>query len=123
MTPEQLLFVALFAVVALANLIARWLKARRERRPPAETEEIDQVRAMPRRLPPRVVITAPEARRPPTPAPTDTTTPPVARPARRLPRLRLGGPSDLRRAIVLMTVLGPCRGREGERGGPAIGPR
>jgi len=124
-TPEQLLFFALFVVVALANLIARWLKARMQRRQAAETEQPRPVREIPRRLPPRVVITAPEAWRPPTTAPTAITTPPLARPVRRPPRLRLGGPPDLRRAIMLMTVLGPCRGREGESGGPtdAIGPR
>jgi len=122
-TPEQLLFFALFVVIALANLIARALKARLARRQAAETEQPRPVREIPRRLPPRVVITAPEWR-PPTTAPTAITTPPVARPVRRRPRLRLGGPPDLRRAIVLMTVLGPCRALERE-GSPtgAVGPR
>lgn len=124
MTPEQLLFFALIVVVALANLIARWLKARMERRRAVETKEPEQVREVPRRLPPRVVVSAPEARRPPAPGPIAAPTPPLPRPVRRPPRFRLDRPTDLRRAIVLMTVLGPCRALERE-GGPtgAVGQR
>jgi hypothetical protein len=50
---------------------------------------------LPRADPPHVALNVPEK------------TPPAV-PARRH-RTRLGPPSELRRAVVLMTVLGPCR--------------
>jgi len=112
---EQLLLLALFLLVVLSGLLARWLKARMEASPPAETRPPDGVTvrrpqrplgepAMPVRVPP-VAYAQPS---PPLPVETQ----------RRSPQPRLGGPSDLRRAIVLMAVLGPCRALEREEPSP-----
>ncbi|HSE91882.1 MAG TPA: hypothetical protein VLF19_01145 [Methylomirabilota bacterium] len=105
---EQILLLALFVVGALASQLARWLKARR----PAEAEPAEGVEALPPRARPRQV----------TPVPVETSPLPDVRllapappsPPRRPPRSRLGRPSDLRGAIVLMAVLGPCRALEHE---------
>jgi hypothetical protein len=108
---EQLLLLALFLLVAFAGSLARWLKARMGAPPPAETRPPDAVSVRRPQLPPgeptRPVWTPPGASaRPSPPLPVET--------RRRSPRPRLGGPSDLRRAIVLMAVLGPCRALEHE---------
>ena len=52
------------------------------------------------------------------PAPAAPVAPPRRRPYTR--RNLLGSRSDLRKAIVLMTVLGPCRGAESAQRGQAI---
>jgi hypothetical protein len=111
MAPEQLLFFALFLVVALANLIARWIAARAERRRRAEAKDRGEIARQLRRPPRRREAPPPEpAWIPPPPRPV------TAEPARRAParrrRVRLGAAPDLRRAIVLMTVLGPPRALE-----------
>lgn len=108
---EQLLLLALFLLVAFAGSLARWLKARMEAPPPAETRPADgvTVRGPQRPLgePAMSVRTPPVAyAQPSPPSPVET--------RRRAPRPRLGGPSDLRRGIVLMAVLGPCRALEHE---------
>jgi hypothetical protein len=108
---EQVLLLALFLLVALASTIARWLKSRLEPRPPAEPTRPTEVAGRPRPAGPREVMLIPT---PPTPAETRPRKPePSVRP-RRPPRPRLGRPADLRRAIVLMAVLGPCRALERE---------
>lgn len=124
MAPEQLLVFLLIAAVWLAGAIAQWLKARREQqsRPRAETEPREPVRELEERLPPRVrTIPAEVSRRPRAALAVPAERPPSAvaaaapvrpLPARRRARVSLGGAADLRRAVVLMTVLGPCRALE-----------
>jgi hypothetical protein len=107
---EQVLLLALFLLVALASSIARWLKSRLEPRP-AEPARPTEVAGRPRQGGTREVMLIPT---PPTPADTRPRAPAPSVPPRRTPRPRLGRPSDLRRAIVLMAVLGPCRALEDE---------
>lgn len=177
MAPEQLFFFAIFLMLALFNLFARWIRGRMGQRP-AEPEERQgppreepgyEIREMPapREMPPPREVPPPREmpRRgdfPPlrqTPPPRETSRPPEphrlpprARPRRpvsleemaaRSPmsleetgpaatriaaaprsatvhrprsRLRLGDRAELRRAILLRTILGPPRGMEdGER--------
>lgn len=112
---EQWLFFAIFIAVGLFNLLGRWLKRRMEeqarqnapaeprveRFPEIEIREMPAPRRMPAPPPPEPVAPAVPARRP------------AVREVARVPT-RLGGRTDLRRAIVLMSVLGPCRGLESE---------
>jgi hypothetical protein len=117
---EQLLLLALFLLVALASSLARWLKTRMADHLPAETR------------PPHGVIVRRPPHPPGEPATSVSTPPPVpsVRPAPPLPAetrrgaapSRLGDRSDLRRAIVLMAVLGPCRALEREESSRAPGP-
>jgi hypothetical protein len=119
---EQLLLIAIFLLVGLINMIIRQLRQRAQAPgPPAEPAEPEDVSwpapsRMPE-LPPaaRVILPVPLAEpsvpavrpmRPPAPAP------PALR--RRRDHRRLGSRADVRRAIVAMTVLGPCRAREHE---------
>jgi hypothetical protein len=108
---EQLIVLAVFLLVPLVNLLARWLRQRGEAppRPPAEIPH--QPEPVPFRLPPTVRLAEPvtpqreEQVTRPRPAP-----PPAL--LRRQPRLRISDPEDVRYAVMLMAVLGPCRGLE-----------
>jgi hypothetical protein len=114
--PEQLLLFALFLLVALANYIARLLRTRQAPRRRVETEEPPPPPPLGR---PRREAESTPARKPPA-MPVAGPAPAAPPPARRPSRFRSGDPRDLRRAIVWMTVLGPCRARGGE---DALGPR
>jgi len=114
MSIEQLLPLLLFAGLALINFVVRLLRRRSEPTPPPETAPAPPRPAAPARievepLPRRPkLMTLPEVaavRRPPPPL-----APPV--PLRR-GRVRLGGPADLRRAVVLLTILGPPAADDG----------
>jgi hypothetical protein len=118
--PEQILFLALFLLVVLVNLVARWLRGRGERRPRVEAERPREIREGPRRVPPRPAVPTPEISRAPAPVAAPAPAPPA--PVRRPPRFRLGGVADVRRGIMLMTVLGPCRALEPEDRGVAGAP-
>jgi len=117
--PEQLLLLLLFVLVPLFNLLVRWLqrRAREQRRPaPAEppmAQPVAREEWPSTRMPPRTRVIAPalpqetprkEARRRAPPAPT-------SRPVYRRPA-PLGGRAAVRRAIIAMNILGPCRGLE-----------
>jgi hypothetical protein len=111
LTPEQLLLLAIFLLVPLLNLTARWLRRRLARHAPPsrEAEAVAEQAGAP---PP------PRSRRgtagPGPPPEQPRRRPPPAPPApgpRRRPGA-LGGPRGLRRAIVMMTILGPCRALE-----------
>jgi hypothetical protein len=104
MSGEQLLFIVLFVLIPLFNVLAKLLRKRR----PAPPVPEERVTALP---PPRVLHPVPA----PSPLPARVTR---AGPAevqaverrRRVPyRLRS---TDVRRGIVLMTILGPCRALE-----------
>ena len=103
---------------------------------PARRKDVEDFEDLRRRFPPsRPVPTPPRAPEPVTlesvapervrlervvpaltvPLPSAIATEPVTAatrrlaPVRRRSRFRVGGPAELRRAVVLMTVLGPCR--------------
>jgi hypothetical protein len=109
MTRQQLILVIGMALVLLFNFF-RHLRQRRlenqraARREPAVSE---RPRVVPQ-PPPVVLPQRPPPARVLTPAPRE-----VARAASR-PRTRapFGGKRAVRRAIVLMSILGPCRARE-----------
>jgi len=108
MSGEQLFFLAAVVLVALFNFVRQILAQRRQPpEPPQDVPAEEEVRA-PGRLrafPPRAA--RPEPRRTPlSPAPPA----PPERPRRR--RRLFAGRRDARRGIVLVTVLGPCRGIE-----------
>jgi hypothetical protein len=110
-TFEQILLLLLFVGVPLLNLLVRWLKrARAQSRPfppepgaPAaearEERRPTSVRPQTRALDPILVRADPRE------AP--TASPPLAVVRRGRP---LGGRAGVRRAVVAMTILGPCRG-------------
>lgn len=108
MTLEQILFLLIFLLIPVLNFLARAL--RRHVWPPAPEDE-----APPGRSP----EPAPRASARPTPPPrvrerpreVPPLAPPAAAPAPRSKRARLDT-GDVRRAIVLMAILGPCQGVE-----------
>jgi hypothetical protein len=102
--PEQIWILLLFLLVVLFNLITGFLNRRRERDATDEEKKGPQVAPPSRRAPPRVVATPPRIDVSPPPAP-------AVHPKPRRTTLRRG---DLRRAIVLMTLLGPPRAFDDE---------
>jgi hypothetical protein len=111
---EQLIFLAIFVMLPLAQVLFRWVQRRlREAGRPADggagggAEPVVPARPGTTRELPRAA--AAPVRPPVSPAALPAAAP--AAPARR-GRFRgpLGGRRDLRRAIVLMTILGECRG-------------
>ncbi|HEU4370939.1 MAG TPA: hypothetical protein VFV05_22180 [Methylomirabilota bacterium] len=110
MSIEQLFFIALFVAIAIFNLLRQ---ARSRRRAPDDTDGAPPAEPGPARIPPRVVIARPPSpvvtRRPAADLPGATAAPPERR---RRGRRRLRNRRDARRGIVLITVLGPCRGLE-----------
>ena len=109
MSVEQLLFLVLFVLLPLLNMLR---KALRNRRPAPPVPEAGRVEPMPvRRPPPMVLHPVPELVRPPARATTAERRPVQAAEQRRRTAF---SPSDIRRGIVIMTLLGPCRALEPE---------
>lgn len=105
-SPEQIAVLIVLILWPLLSFLGRWMKRRAESRAPVE-EPPARVRER-ARLP---VARPPAARAPERLSPRSE--PPVmVTPPRRRRRSVLGSPRDLRRAIVVMTVLGPCRALE-----------
>ena len=114
--PEQIGVFLLFIAFVVFNLIAGAVNRRRQRAAAEKQKQLPPPRApVPLTLPPRVVVRPPSIEEAPPPPVV------VRRPAtrgrlpvqgRRRLELRRG---DLRRAIVLMTVLGPPRALEHEQ--------
>jgi hypothetical protein len=109
MTREHLLILVVLAFVLLINLIVRLLRRRAAGEAPrARESEESAVPPRPQRLPPAIaprrVHEAPGA------APVPRAVPSVTPPAR--VRAPVGGLHAVRRGIVLMTILGPCRALE-----------
>jgi hypothetical protein len=100
---EQLLLLLLFIVLPLLN----WLLQRARRRVQSELPEYESVpqmgQQMPRRPPPP---DEPLRERPRADSAPATPVPPRRRSG---PRALLRTPGDRRRAIIIMTVMGPCR--------------
>ena len=130
MPVEQLLVLALFVLAALAQLL--YARFRRGRGDEAAGTNRSGARD---RIPGPSAEPAPIPGRPPGPR-TDRARGPRPTPAapagtRPIMRSRLGTLQDVRRGIVLMTVLGPCRALEAappnprspERGTPHEGDR
>jgi hypothetical protein len=113
-SPDHLLVLAVFLLVALLNVLValwrRWQRASPAARPlePIAPETPAQA------TPPRSVQAFPVGR-----PRRETGVPVEAAPGsrRRPPSARLG-PRDVRRAVVLMAILGPCRALE-PQGPPA----
>jgi hypothetical protein len=103
LTLQQLLLLAVIVLVPLLNLLLRWLQRRMEAAAPASPGP-EAAGPLPG-LPPRA------ERREPLPA---VELPRVAARARRRPRptAPIGTLPEIRRAVVMMTVLGPCRALE-----------
>jgi hypothetical protein len=108
--PEQLILLLVFLLVPLFNLLVRWLqrRARGQRGP----EPVVREERAPTAMPPRVRVIKP--------ALADETLHREAAPRKASPgprpvhrrRAPLGGRVAARRAVVVMTILGPCRGLE-----------
>lgn len=108
---EQLLIFALFLLVLLFRSFFADLLKKRQRAAPREVEpEVPAVPPRVRTLPPPPVARPPVPREGPRGMPLPTVGPPVAT-HRRAPS-RLGSLREVRRGIVLMTILGPCRALE-----------
>jgi hypothetical protein len=110
MSFEQILFLAVFVLVPLLNLLRRALARHAQRAAPPELAPTapDAAAEQPLRVS--------SARTRPGPVrgqSTSAQTPPTqVSGARRRPRVHLRGAHEVRRAVILMAVLGPCRGRE-----------
>jgi hypothetical protein len=108
MSVEQLLFLVLFVVLPLLNMLR---KALRKRPPAPPLPEARREEPRPLLPPPMVLHPVPELARPPARA-TTTERRPVQSAEQR--RRAAFGPGDIRRGIVIMTILGPCRALEPE---------
>ncbi len=107
MSVEQLLFLVLFVLIPLFNILRRVLT----KRPPPVPAPV-RVEPMPALPPRRELLPVPALAHPPARETTAERRPaPVAEPRRRKPYLHS---SDVRRGIVIMTILGPCRALEPE---------
>jgi hypothetical protein len=115
--PEELVLLLVFVVVPLLNLALRWLQQRGRKRAARPPEPAPGEARIPSPMP-RVRVVEPSLPREGPAAPPRVPLSPQGRgqgEGRSLPPL--GGPAALRRAIVVMTLLGPCRGLE-ERQAP-----
>ena len=112
--PVELLYILGFVAVVLFNIFAQRAARRRQQEeaahapaepPVAEDAPLEDIWGRKPAPPPLApVIVAP----PPLPAPSAPSVPQRAHPVRAL----LREPRDLRRAVILMMVLGPCRAQE-----------
>jgi hypothetical protein len=111
MTIEQLLLFVLFLLVPLLQFIGRWLQRdaeQRRRRDDGKRRVLEPVSRPTRSQ--RGVASSRGAESPTFAESRDVT---AVVPRRRRQDLRLSGPADARRGVVLMTILGPCRALEG----------
>ena len=108
MSVEQLLFLVLFVLLPLLNMLR---KALRNRRPAPPVPEARREEPRPVLPPPMVLHPVPALARPPARATTVERRPVQAAEQRRRTAF---SPSDIRRGIVIMTILGPCRALEPE---------
>lgn len=108
---EQLVLIAVFVLIPLLSVLGRWLRERAGKtrpRGPGPPAPVTEVTPPPLGLPPRarrVEPVLPAARLP-------RTAPPAAVDRRPRASALLGGPAGMRRAVVAMTILGPCRALE-----------
>jgi len=109
MTLEQLLLLLLFVVIPLLNFLRRVRAQRRQAKVPAEVGRAPATEMEPAPLPPVVVRARPPEALPAAVVRSASTLRPDRRPRGRWP---VEGVGAARRGIVLMMVLGPCRGLE-----------
>jgi hypothetical protein len=114
MLEQLLLFVLILFALLLRPLLpflTDWLK-RREHDMPSEGEPEASPVLRPERTVPRPLVARPPVvlRGGPRDRPVPTVGPPVV--PRRRARSHLGSLQEVRRGIVLMTILGPCRALE-----------
>lgn len=105
MRTESVLFLAVFVLIALLIAAARWILREIERSERQRAQEADLVPGEPAARPEAV----------PGEQPAGGERQPERKPARVTRRRVLAHPStpeEFRRGIVLMTILGPCRGLE-----------
>jgi hypothetical protein len=112
--PEQIILLLLVVLIPLVNLLAGWLKrwAREQQRPaPAGSraaEPVAREELPPAPMPPRVRVIEPVL-----PGEGSRKAPPAPPPQPGIRRAgRLGGRAAVRKAVVAMTILAPCRGLE-----------
>jgi hypothetical protein len=112
MTVEDLLVVLFTVFTVLILVVSGWIRTRLEGKAPATIEP-----EAPEAPPPHVRIPSPplasapiEPRVGPMGAPLPAAAPPAA--IRRQARAPVGNLRDVRRGIVLMTILGPCHALE-----------
>ncbi len=111
---EPYIYLALFLLVAVGSLVFRWFKAQVEKAP---TDHLEPGPWMPPHRPAKVTSAKPPAAAgdlpltgPPRRAPSAGPSPLRGQPPARL--AAGGSVPDLRRGMVWMTILGPCRGLE-----------
>lgn len=109
MTIEQFVVLALLVLVPLLNALIRFLRKRVPVPPPADAKAKEPVLALPPSA--REGPAPPEPPRPSVRAP--TAQPAAVRRVSRRSSARRLRPADVRRGIVLMTILRPCRALEG----------
>ena len=100
----QILILLAFILVPLINLLLERMRRRFETRPPREPQRQPAPRTIAKPPPLEVIASARER----VPAPARTQIPPRSIPPLRN-RALFSSRRDLRRAILLMAVLGPCR--------------
>jgi hypothetical protein len=123
---EQLFIIAAVILAGVFDLLVRWRKSRQRKDAPADASRYDQNPVLVEEeadsgLPSDIELSGEELveRGVPPPLPPPARVPVVSRrPApppirpRRVSRRLLVNPLDARRGIVMMTILGPCRGLE-----------
>jgi hypothetical protein len=117
--PEQIILLLLFVLVPLLNLLVRWAqrRAREPQRPvpaePAAAGPVAREKWPPAAMPPRVRVIEPALPREASRKEASRQTPPAPQPQPAHRRAApLGGLPAVRRAIIAMAILGPCRGLE-----------
>jgi hypothetical protein len=106
---EQILLLLVIVLVPLINMLFRWLQRRAgEQQRPVPAEPVAREEPSPVPVPPWVRVTEPAL---PVEGPRKAPPAPLPRPVIRRAR-PLGGRLAVRRAVVAMTILGPCRGLE-----------
>ncbi len=113
MSLEPFLYLLLFLFIALLSMVMRWLRGEFEKS--AELEEKSKPIGLFQEIPTPVVYA--EERPPPRARErriSEVLSMALARPRRRPKKVKIhpGNLHEMRRGIVLMTVLGPCRALE-----------
>lgn len=118
---EQLFVLAAILLAAMVDLFVRWQRGKTRRDQPADDAGVEEDMVfveeadteLPEQEPVEPQLPAPARARPPAPRPSPP--PPVGR-GRHHAHRWLKHPIEPRRGIVLMTILGPCRGLEPPHG-------
>lgn len=110
--PEQILLLLIIVLVPLLNVLVRWLRRREQQHPlpvePGAAAAAERAERPPVPLPPRARVL--ESARP-RQSFRKTPQAPLPRPVIRRAK-PLGGRAAVRRAVVVMTILAPCRALE-----------